>query len=76
MRVLFAGASDETPDRQGRVMIPAGLRTYAGLDRDVRRHRRQHPPGDLGPRDVGAPTWPTQEPPFADLAEEVLPGVM
>jgi MraZ protein len=75
MRVLFAGASDETADKQGRVMIPTGLRTYAGLDREVVV--------------IGANTrleiwdrvtWETyleaQEPSFADLSEEVLPGLM
>lgn len=34
-RVFFANAHDEVPDKQGRVMIPAHLREYAGLDRDV-----------------------------------------
>jgi MraZ protein len=34
MRVMFAGAHDEIPDKQGRVMIPNGLREYANLDRD------------------------------------------
>jgi len=34
-RVLFAGAHDEVPDKQGRVTIPAHLREYAGLNRDV-----------------------------------------
>jgi len=34
-RVFFSGAHDEVPDKQGRVTIPAHLREYAGLDRDV-----------------------------------------
>ena len=34
-RLLFASASDEVPDKQGRVTVPPGLRAYAGLDRDV-----------------------------------------
>lgn len=34
-RVLFSGAHDEVPDKQGRVTIPAPLREYAGLDRDL-----------------------------------------
>jgi MraZ protein len=34
-RVFFSGAADVTPDRQGRVALPANLREYAGLTRDV-----------------------------------------
>ena len=33
-RIFFASAFDEVPDRTGRVTVPAGLRTYAGLSRD------------------------------------------
>lgn len=35
LRVFFSGATDETPDRQGRITLPQALREYAGLDRDV-----------------------------------------
>ena len=34
-RVFFAGAAEAEPDKQGRVLLPAHLREYAGLDRDV-----------------------------------------
>ena len=34
LRVFLSGASDEAVDKQGRVTIPAMLRTYAGLTRD------------------------------------------
>ena len=34
-RVLFAGAEQGKPDKQGRIGIPPVLRAYAGLDKDV-----------------------------------------
>ena len=47
--MLFAGASDEMPDKQGRVTIPPMLREYAALTKDVRRDRGDEPGRDLGP---------------------------
>ncbi|WP_211349867.1 division/cell wall cluster transcriptional repressor MraZ [Rarobacter faecitabidus] len=35
MRVLMSGASQELPDKQGRVSIPPLLRKYAGLEREL-----------------------------------------
>lgn len=35
VRKFSGSASDETPDRQGRITIPPTLRDYAGLDREV-----------------------------------------
>ncbi len=34
-RSFFGGASDLQMDKQGRLPIPAALRTYAGLEKDV-----------------------------------------
>ena len=34
-RAFFAGAMEASPDRQGRVAIPQGLREFAALERDV-----------------------------------------
>ena len=33
-RQLFGSAFDQTPDRQGRITVPPGLRAYAGLQRE------------------------------------------
>lgn len=34
-RLWFSGASEDRPDRQGRISIPENLRAYAALERDV-----------------------------------------
>jgi MraZ protein len=74
-RVFFASASDEIPDKQGRITIPPGLRDYAGLQRDCAV--------------IGANTrleiwdavaWEAylaqQEDAFSGASEEVLPGIL
>jgi MraZ protein len=75
MRVFFAGASDETLDKQGRITVPPALREYAALRRDcvvIGANTR------VEIWDAGA--WrrylDEQEQAFADLAEEVLPGLI
>jgi MraZ protein len=74
-RVFFASASDETPDRQGRITVPAALREYAGLQRDcvvIGANTR------LEIWDAQA--WTTyldhQEDAFSDASEGVLPGIL
>ena len=75
LRVFLSGASDEVPDKQGRITIPAGLRQYAGLSRDCTV--------------IGAgervEVWDTEawerylsstEQAFSDQAEEVVPGLL
>ncbi len=73
-RQLFGSAFDETPDRQGRITVPAGLRAYAGLDRDcvvVGANTRL----EIWDAAAWASYEAAQEQAFADLAEEV-PGVL
>ncbi|MDP4803469.1 MAG: division/cell wall cluster transcriptional repressor MraZ [Candidatus Nanopelagicales bacterium] len=75
LRVLFSGAFDEIPDRQGRVTMPAALREYAGLDRDVMVV------GNGTTVEIwDAAAWGTylegQEEGFSDLSEEVIPGIL
>ena len=75
LRVLFSGATDEIPDKQGRVMIPAPLREYAGLDREV------IVVGNGTTLEIwNAESWSTyldsQEDNFSDLSEEVIPGIL
>jgi len=74
LRVFLSGASDEVPDKQGRITIPPALRTYAGLDRDLAVI-------GAGQRVEiwDATAWDSylarQEEVFAEQAEEVVPGL-
>ena len=34
-RWLFSGACEVTPDKQGRILIPQDLRSFAGLEKDL-----------------------------------------
>jgi MraZ protein len=74
-RVFFASASDEVPDRQGRVTIPAALRDYAGLRRDcvvVGANTRL----EIWDAEAWTTYLDQQEDAFSDASEEVLPGVL
>jgi MraZ protein len=74
-RVLFASASDEELDRQGRITIPPGLREYAGLERDcvvIGANTRL----EIWEADAWASYLQQQEPAFSAASEEVLPGVL
>ncbi len=74
LRVFLSGAHAEVPDKQRRVTIPAALRQYAGLDRELTVI-------GAGSR---AEIWDTaaweayyaeQEAEFSDVSEEVIPGL-
>ena len=73
-RMLASGASDETPDKQGRITIPPHLRTYAGLDKDC------VVVGAINRVEVwDAASWQSyadrQESAFAEMNDEGFPGL-
>lgn len=73
-RVFLSGASDEMPDRQGRLTIPPILRKYAGLDRELAVI------GSGSKIEIwDAQAWDTyledSEQAFSELTEEVVPGL-
>ena len=74
LRLFLSGASQERPDNQHRITIPANLREYAGLGRELTVI-------GAGSR---AEIWDTEawnayyeqtEAGFVDTAEEVIPGL-
>ena len=74
VRMLSSGAFDQVPDKQGRIGIAPLLRDYASLRKDVVVI------GALDRIEIWDPTnWETylaaEEQQFADLSEEILPGV-
>ncbi|MEY3587162.1 division/cell wall cluster transcriptional repressor MraZ [Aquiluna borgnonia] len=74
LRVFLSGASDESVDRQGRVLLPQLLREYAGLSKELVII-------GVGARAEiwDAATWQTylasNEEGFASQAQEVIPGL-
>jgi MraZ protein len=74
-RVFFASASDEVPDKQGRITLPTALRAYAGLQRDcvvIGANTRL----EIWDTQAWDTYLATQEDSFAEAAEEVLPGIL
>lgn len=74
LRVFLSGATDEIPDKQGRVLLPQILREYAGLNKELTII-------GVGARAEiwDATSWQkylaSNEEKFATQAEEVIPGL-
>src|SRR5690625_4812543 len=74
LRIMLSGASDDKPDKQGRVTIGPNLRDYAGLEREVAviGAGSRMEIWDLN-------SWETyladREQEFSDIGEEVVPGL-
>ncbi len=74
LRVFLSGAHAETPDKQHRVTIPANLRSYARLDRElavIGTGQR----AEIWDLEAWNEYLAAQENDFADVAEEVIPGM-
>ena len=74
IRMLFSAATEEVPDKQGRISIPQVLRDYASLRKDVMVI------GAMSQLEIWDPeSWQQytqeQESQFAELSGEVFPGV-
>jgi MraZ protein len=73
-RVMFAGAHDEIPDRQGRVTIPQSLREYASLEKEcvvIGANTRV----EIWDSKAWNSYLADREKNFADVSEEVFPGL-
>ena len=73
VRMLFAGASDETPDKQGRITIPPMLREYASLSKEcivIGAMNRV----EIWDADSWASYSDSQEQAFSDLSDDVFPS--
>ncbi|MBO9577742.1 MAG: division/cell wall cluster transcriptional repressor MraZ [Microbacteriaceae bacterium] len=73
-RLLLSGASQERPDAQHRVTIPPHLREYAGLERDLTVIGAGSR-AEIWAADKWDEYYASVESEYADVAEEVIPGL-
>lgn len=74
MRLFLSGASQEIPDKQHRITIPAMLREYAGLDRDLTVIGAGSR-AEIWDTEAWNNYYATAETAFSDTTEEVIPGL-
>jgi len=74
LRSFLSGATDELPDKQGRVTIPAILREYAGLDRDLAVIGMGNR-AEIWDISVWNQSQADRDSAFSEVAEEVIPGL-
>lgn len=73
-RVLFSSAFDQVPDKQGRITVPPALRDYAGLERECVVVGNHHTV-EIWDERAWQEYLQAQDEQFADLSEEVVPGL-
>jgi MraZ protein len=74
LRLFLSGANAEVPDKQHRVTIPAGLRSYAGLDRELTVIGAGNR-AEIWDTTAWNAYYAEQEANFAATTEEVIPGL-
>lgn len=74
LRLFLSGANSEVPDKQHRITIPAQLRAYAGLDRDLTVIGAGNR-AEIWDSNAWNTYYAEQEANFADTTEEVIPGL-
>lgn len=74
VRVMLSGAYKEVPDKQGRIVVPADLRSYAGLERDLAVIGAGSR-AEIWNSDSWREYLAVQEDVFSNTAEEVIPGM-
>jgi MraZ protein len=74
LRSLLSGATDELPDKQGRVTIPVMLREYASLDRELAVIGMGNR-AEIWDLTVWNESQSERDASFSEIAEEVIPGL-
>lgn len=74
LRLFLSGANSEVPDSQNRVTIPAQLRAYAGLDRELTVIGVGNR-AEIWDTEAWEQYYADQESNFSDTTEEVIPGL-
>jgi MraZ protein len=74
LRLFLSGANQEMPDKQHRVTLPAMLRSYAGLDRELTVIGAGNR-AEIWDTEAWNNYYDSAEPDFINNTEEVIPGL-
>ena len=74
LRLFLSGANQETPDKQHRMTLPASLREYAGLGRDLTVIGAGNR-AEIWDTEAWNEYYAAAESDFVNTTEEVIPGL-
>ena len=74
LRLFLSGANQETPDKQHRVTLPASLRDYAGLNRELTVIGAGNR-AEIWDTEAWNEYYAAAESDFVNTTEEVIPGL-